>query len=180
MRLLRFYLVLLLTLSLSSCGIFGKKSKITDSAKSKAEKASKKAILNKYSEKLGARVTNGELYMVIDGWMGVPYKYGGKDKGGIDCSHFICEILRSAFYFPSEYYFPSSRLAEQGIKIEAKEAKEGDLIFFAINQKSKISHVGIYLANNKFVHASTSNGVMISSLDENYYKNRLAYMRRLK
>ena len=179
MKLQKFCFLLVLILSISSCSIFKKKSGPVTS-KPKSEKPSKNAILQKYSQKIGVEVDNVTLYSFIDSWIGVPYKYGGKSKSGIDCSNFTCELLRGAFDFPSTYYFPSSKLAEQGQKVNSQSVREGDLVFFAINQSSKISHVGVYLANNKFVHASTSKGVMISSLDEDYYRKRLAYFRRLK
>lgn len=166
-------------LTISSCSTSKKKSSRA-SSKPKSGKLSNKAILEKYSAKMGGRVDNVVLYSFIDQWVGVPYKFGGKSRSGIDCSNFTCEILRTVFSFPSNFYFPSSNLAEQGTKIESQDAKEGDLVCFAINQGSKISHVGIYLMNKKFVHASTSKGVIISSLDEDYYKQRFAFVKRLK
>ena len=177
----RILLVFILALCINSCGVSKKKSKSPGSSKptvSKPEASSN--LLEKYSQKLGATVTNEALYKTIDGWIGVPYRYGGRSKSGIDCSNFTCEILREVFRYPSNFYFPSSKLAEQGNKISLSEAREGDLVFFAINQSSKISHVGIYLTNQRFIHASTSQGVMISSLQEEYYKKRFAYVRRLK
>jgi cell wall-associated NlpC family hydrolase len=71
-------------------------------------------------------------------------------------------------------------LTDQGKKIDKAAAREGDLVLFSINQSSKVSHVGVYLANEKFVHASTSKGVMINSLNEDYYKKRFAFILRLK
>jgi hypothetical protein len=174
----RYLFLFVLILSVSSCGT-SKKKGTRSSSKHKAGKLSNKAIIEKYSQKMGGRVDNVHLYSFIDQWIGVPYKFGGKSRSGIDCSNFTCETLRSAFSFPANFYFPSSNLAEQGVKIESQEVREGDLVFFAINQSSKISHVGVYLMNNKFVHASTAKGVIISSLDEEYYKKRFVYFRRL-
>lgn len=166
-------------MGLTSCGIFKKKSKNTTSPPKK-EVSSRKAILDVYSKKIGAEIYNEKLYTIIDQWIGVPYKFGGKNKGGIDCSNFSCTLLREAFSYPSNYYFPSSKLAEQGDKISLDNAQEGDLVFFSMNSGSKISHVGVYLANRKFVHASTSKGVIISSLDEDYYKKRFVFAKRIK
>ncbi|MCB0819089.1 MAG: C40 family peptidase, partial [Bacteroidetes bacterium] len=56
--------------------------------------------------------------------------------------------------------------------ISIEEAKPGDLVFFA-TKSAKVSHVGMYMMDNKFVHSSTSKGVIISSLDETYYRERL-------
>jgi lipoprotein Spr len=177
MKDLRFLFFCLILFGFSSCGIFKKKS----SSKGPVIQSPRDSeLLIKYSKIIGQSVTNKHLYRVIDGWMGVPYKFAGKSKDGIDCSHFTCQILRSGFQFPSDYYFPSSRLAEQGEKQNLDHAKEGDLVFFSMNQTSKVSHVGVFLANRKFVHASTSKGVIISSLDEEYYKKRFHSIRRMK
>jgi lipoprotein Spr len=174
-----YFLFCLIIFNITSCGIFKKNPK---KPSNKVEKPSsgKRALLEKYSKILGEEVDDEKLYGFIDAWMGVPYKFGGKTKTGVDCSNFTCELLRQVYAFPSTFYFPSSKLAEQGQRINKNEAKEGDLIFFSINQNSKISHVGIYLTKNKFVHASTGKGVIINSLDEDYYKKRVAFLSRIK
>lgn len=174
-------LFLFLCVCLNSCGIFKKKSSTT-ATKSKKESTAKSStkVLEKYSQILGESVDNERLYQYVDGWLGVPYKYGGKTKSGIDCSNFTCGLLREVYQYPPNFYLPSSKLAEQGKKINLSDAKEGDLVFFIISKGSKVSHVGIYLANKKFVHASTSKGVIISSLNEDYYKARYAFVTRAK
>lgn len=177
MKRLGYFLCVCFLLNLSSCSIFKKKTKAA--TPKEASKSSKKALLEKYSKILGKEVNNEELYSFIDEWKGTPYKFGGKTKAGVDCSNFSCALLRDVYGFPKNYYFPSSKLAEQGKKIQKSDAKEGDLVFFSINQNSKISHVGIYLTNNKFVHASTSKGVVINSLEDDYYKKRIAFYIRL-
>ncbi len=174
------YVIFVLGFALiSSCGIFNKKTSSSASKKSKPDITIHSSILEKYSKIIGVAVTNESLYNFVDQWIGVPYKYGGKTKSGVDCSNFTCELLKTTFSFPSNFYFPSSKLAEQGKKIDLNAAKEGDMVFFSINQSSKISHVGVYLANNKFIHASTSKGVIINSLNEEYYKKRFVFIRRL-
>lgn len=178
MKIAYYLFIIFFVLGVSSCGIFKKKS--TPKNGSKKEVSKKTSILEKYSEKVGEEVKNEKLYTTIDEWMGVPYRYGGKSKSGIDCSNFTCHVLREVFSYPSNFYFPSSKLAEQGEIINLKQAREGDLVFFSINSNSKISHVGIFLANKKFVHASTSKGVIINSLDEEYYKKRFAFIKRIQ
>lgn len=164
---------------MSSCSIFKKRPKEIATKKEKIT-TGKQNVLEKYSKIIGNRVEDETLYTFIDEWLGVPYKFGGKTKTGIDCSNFSCELLRRVYSFPNGFYFPSSKIAEQGSKINISKAKEGDVVCFSINQNSKISHIGIYLANNKFVHASTTNGVIISSLDEDYYKKRFSFAIRLR
>jgi len=110
------------------------------------------------------RIQNISLYQNIDDWYGTRYKLGGTTKDGIDCSAFVQTIFLSAFAVTLP------RMAKDQYKVTRRisrtELKEGDLLFF--NTRGGVSHVGIYLQNNKFVHASVS-GVMISDMFEPYY-----------
>lgn len=110
-------------------------------------------------------VRNISLYSFIDDWMDTRYRYGGTDKNGIDCSGLSGQLMRSVFTVDlprtaREQYNNSS-------KISKDDMLEGDLVFFNISRG--ISHVGVYLGDNYFVHASLNNGVIISSLEEPYY-----------
>jgi len=100
-------------------------------------------------------------------WLGTPYKYGGCSKDGIDCSCFTRTLLKEVYDVDLGR---SSRDMYNHIKPLSKKnnLKEGDLVFFKIN-KGKISHVGIYLSDGNFIHSSTSLGVIINNLSENYY-----------
>jgi lipoprotein Spr len=113
-------------------------------------------------------VTNLALYKKIDEWFGTPYRMGGTDKSGIDCSAFT-QVLYSTFF---NVLLP--RTARDQFRaaraVSRTELKEGDLVFF--NTSGGVSHVGIYLQNNKFVHASTSEGVTISDLFDPYWVKR--------
>lgn len=113
-------------------------------------------------------LTNTALLSFLDEWYGVRYRYGGSTKKGIDCSAFSMEMMNTVFgvQLPrtaKEQYLACTPLTKE-------ELREGDLVFF--NTTGGISHVGIFLMNNKFVHASTSSGVMISDLDETYFSKR--------
>jgi murein DD-endopeptidase / murein LD-carboxypeptidase len=107
------------------------------------------------------------LYYKVYEWIGTKYKYAGETKKGIDCSGFVSEMYREVYCIMlsggSRDIFPVTT------PVEKSELKEGDLLFFRI-KKGQISHVGIYLGNNKFAHASVKSGVIISDLDEEYYK----------
>lgn len=123
-----------------------------------------------YAERLGVpeeQITNEKLYQFIDDWYAVPYKYAGKDKHGIDCSGFTGVLC--ATVYNKKVSASSKAIYEETKRISMSDLKEGDLVFFVINGKS-VSHVGVYLQHNKFVHASTRRGVIISDLDEPYYK----------
>ncbi len=108
-----------------------------------------------------------DLYETVSDWLGTPYTYSGKSMNGIDCSGFVSMLYNKVFQHPLNG--SSSEMFTQSKPIRREELKEGDLVFFKIH-KRRISHVGIYLGSNKFAHASTRNGVIVSDLDEPYYK----------
>jgi lipoprotein Spr len=107
------------------------------------------------------------LYKSLHDWLGTPYKYAGNSKKGIDCSGFTKAVISEAFHLKLK---GSSRdIYSNCQEVKQEELKEGDLVFFKIN-KNQISHIGIYLQNGYFAHASVKRGVMINHLSEDYYK----------
>ncbi|MGZ3901649.1 MAG: C40 family peptidase [Bacteroidia bacterium] len=131
-------------------------------------------------EKLGLskkEIKHSKLYSFIDEWYGVPYKYGGCQKTGVDCSCFT-DLLYENVY-GTKTARSAGEIYKECDKISLDKIKEGDLVFFITNGKN-ISHVGVYLKNDKFAHASTSRGVMISDLKEPYYKKTFYSAGKLK
>jgi cell wall-associated NlpC family hydrolase len=133
------------------------------------EKAS--AIQLKYAILLDTEVETLEgdaLLGHVDEWYGTRYKLGGTTKTGVDCSAFVQAVYVSAFALTlprtAKEQYKASRI------ISSTELKEGDLVFF--NTRGGVSHVGIYLQNNKFIHASTSQGVTVSDMFDPYYMRR--------
>lgn len=130
------------------------------------------AVQLKYSVLLNTEVEELQddeaLLESVDEWYGTRYRLGGTTKSGIDCSAFVQAV------FLATYGINLPRTAREQYKftnrISRTELKEGDLLFF--NTRGGVSHVGIYLRNNKFVHASTSRGVAVSDLFESYYLQR--------
>jgi cell wall-associated NlpC family hydrolase len=120
-------------------------------------------------------IRDKKLYRFVCEWYGTPYKYGGCDKKGTDCSCFTSILVSSV------YKKQLPRTAGEIYKSceKVKSVKEGDLVFFKTNGKD-VSHVGIFLRNNKFVHASTSKGVVINDLNDSYYKKTFYAYGRLK
>lgn len=113
-------------------------------------------------------VVNEKLFNFIEDWWATPYQMGGSSKTGIDCSNFVNTLMASVFQI--SLVGNSIQLYSQVHKVKKhSDLKLGDLVFFAINRKKRISHVGIYLENDRFVHASSSSGVMISDLRETYW-----------
>ena len=131
------------------------------------------------------RVTNHLAEELIDTAaenIGVKYKYGGTTKAGFDCSGLMVTIFDS-----NEISLPRTSIqqSKHGIVLdhEQEKAKKGDLIFFKTNKNRQINHVGIVIEVDdeeiKFIHASTSRGVIISSTKELYYKSRFAQLNRV-
>lgn len=112
-----------------------------------------------------------DLYKEVQQWIGVPYKYGGNSKSGIDCSGLVVQIYNNVY--AKKLYRTSYEIYEKNCKkISVNELKEGDLLFFNTSKKkNRINHVGLYLQKDKFVHTSTRKGVIISDLKDLYYKN---------
>lgn len=122
------------------------------------------------------KLSNPKLIEYIHQWWGVPYKYGGGSMNGIDCSNFVKGITQYTYGIT----LPRTSRDQAAFckTIDKTELKEGDLVFF--NTGVGISHVGFYLANDKFVHASSSLGVVISSLNETYWKKRFVKAGRME
>jgi lipoprotein Spr len=133
-----------------------------------------------YSNKFGIsldRESNLKLYAAVDSWMGVKYKYASCTKSGIDCSCLVNALYKEAYLCNTPR--DTKGLYEAINKIDKDNLREGDLVFF--NMKAgKIDHVGVYLSNHKFVHASTKLGVMVSSLDEEHFRKSFKTAGRLK
>jgi hypothetical protein len=112
-------------------------------------------------------IRHEKLYEFVTDWYGVPYKYGGCSKTGTDCSCLTINLY--SMVYKKQLPRSADDMAKACDKVSERKSDEGDLVFFKINSKT-VSHVGVILKNNKFVHASTSKGVLISDLNEAYYK----------
>lgn len=118
-----------------------------------------------------------KLAASISAYLDARYKYGGNDANAIDCSGFVKAIFQEVYHI--ELPRKAAEIYRLGSKVGKGSLTTGDLVFFSTAGWRSINHVGIYLSNNKFVHSSTSQGVTISSLDEEYWKRRFRGGRRL-
>ena len=139
-------------------------------APKKTEKVAKKVT------KPAAKPTNLEKY--AKEWLGAKYVYGAASKKKTDCSGYVMQVYKG-FYgisldHSAQHMFDDGR----GYSIKRKKLQEGDLVFFG--NFWKISHVGIYLKGDRFIHASTSSGVVISPMDDNYWASKYKGARRFK
>lgn len=110
-------------------------------------------------------------------WRGTPYAYGGMSRRGIDCSGFVLTTYRDKF----DLQLPriTSQQAQIGTRIDKTELLPGDLVFFITGSGENGLHVGIYDTDNQFIHASTSKGVIRSSLDNVYWRKKFWQARRI-
>jgi lipoprotein Spr len=128
--------------------------------------------LVKTSVRLGIDIEykdNQALYTEVSGWLGTPYRTGGSSKSGTDCSGLTSQIYRNVY----RIRLPRTSGAQynNSNKVSKSDLREGDLVFFTSSRSGKkVAHSGIYLKNGKFIHASSSQGVIISSLNEDYYR----------
>lgn len=130
------------------------------------------AALAKASITLGIDVDltdNHKLYTESAKWIGTPYRSGGNSRKGVDCSGLSTQLYQKVYRVKLPR--SSQEQYKKSKKVKRAALKEGDLLFFTGKGSGKqVSHVGIYLKNGQFIHASTTLGVIISSLNEAYYR----------
>jgi hypothetical protein len=134
-----------------------------------------------HSQQLGFRLTGKEdprLIAEVASWMGTPYRYSGTTRAGADCSGFVFSVYRNAY----QLNLPRTTedLARHTRRIGRSRLEVGDLVFFRTTNRRKITHVGIYLGRDKFIHASTSLGVIVSDLNEPYYARSFTHGGRIR
>lgn len=164
--------ILLITISILSC----KSTKKTVSVK--GDTASKKEA--SYKEKKGSKEANNIIKTALS-YNGTPYKYGGTTKRGMDCSGLIYISFKENDIALQR---ASYMMATQGKKIKLKNVEKGDLLFFTTNKSSrKINHVGLVVdvrGNDiRFIHSTTSRGVLVSSLSEGYWNYAFNHARKI-
>ena len=116
-----------------------------------------------------SRKDNKKLYKELKRWLGTPYAYAEHTCGeGTDCSGMVMEVYQEVYGI--KLHRNSAKMLEVNCSIiDLDDLREGDLVFFVTSSDGHVSHVGIYLKDNKFVHASSSRGVTVDDLRQNYY-----------
>lgn len=159
-------LIVFVSLLLTSCGSSRKPAETTIIGSKNTSVSAKKA---------------SKIVKHAKAFQGTKYKFGGTDKRGMDCSGLVYTAFQK-----EQIALPrvSRDMAKKGIRIKLKDADEGDLLFFQTNKNKRvINHVGLVVTNEKgtvrFIHSTSSKGVIISSLEENYWKNAFVEVRRI-
>lgn len=149
-------------------------SKESTKKKSVAKKDSEKSQEKSSKDKKKSIKTVSNIEKKASRYIGVRYKYGGTTSKGFDCSGYVWRVYQD---IGMDFSRASSKeYFKRGQKISQKNAKKGDLVFF--RSKGRINHVGIFLGGNRFIHSSSSRGVIESSLENSYWKPRIAGFRR--
>lgn len=112
--------------------------------------------------------------------LGTPYRYGGMQEGGFDCSGFVCYVYLNAVGKKLPH---NAKMQSRYVQLyDLKQLEKGDLVFFDTSGKGRINHVGIYLGNGKFIHASSGKayGVTVSDLRKGFYKKAFRWGGKVK
>lgn len=143
---------------------------------------------NAQKSELAAAITNAisfdktidDILNEASTYLGTPYRFGGTTRNGIDCSAFVLNVFGQSTGI--ELPRVAAEQAELGDKVEKQELQKGDLVFFS--KGGRISHVGIVQeitteGEVKFIHAATSRGVMVSSLNDSYWGRKFRFAKRI-
>jgi cell wall-associated NlpC family hydrolase len=156
---------------LAACGSIRPAPRYTDSSDSEN-------LVRELEER--RRASPNRLLRVVEGYLGVPYKWGGNTRQGMDCSAFTRAIIRETYGVE----LPRTSVQMYGVGravAKRQDLKAGDLVFFKNTYSGPgVSHVGIYLGDGRFAHASSSKGGTITPLDNPYFNPRYAGARRVK
>ncbi|WP_160140071.1 C40 family peptidase [Chryseobacterium sp. c4a] len=161
----------------------GSSKNVSSNKKSGSKTVAKSENLRKLDSKFDGNVSRSinDVLKDAEKYLGTPYRFGGNTSSGFDCSGFTVKVFEeNSFNLPRR----SSDQAEAGKNIDIRDVKPGDLLFFATAGGSRVSHVGIVHdigpdGEVKFIHASTSKGVIISSLNEKYWNKAYLHAQRV-
>lgn len=164
---LQFAAAAVLAAGLASCGT-SRKATATGSYRGSTGRTERPSPPPQHLDLSGEMAApTGALLREADSWIGTAYVYGGNDRSGVDCSGFVMKVFENAL----DIRLPrTSRQQQEFCKpIDRSELREGDLVFFTVRGGSTVGHVGIYVGNDMMIHASSSRGVILTSISGKYY-----------
>lgn len=157
-----------------------KENKNTEDKQNTTSKSIKNTQQNSFEKNTtndnGPKDNRCGLRTTVEKYVGIPYKYGGVDRRGLDCSGLVYRVFKDLGY--SDFVRTSSQVMfSMGTHVSKRKMIPGDLVFF--KKRGKINHVGIYMGGREFAHSSSSIGVSYTTLDSDYFKNKFVGARRL-
>lgn len=127
-----------------------------------------------------APLTDEEIREEMKKYLGVRYKRAGASRKGFDCSGFVKVVYREIFRVDLPHQSSQQSLSSHFESAPLDSLQTGDLVFFSTNRKTRaINHVGVYLSDRKFIHAARSQGVVVSNLDDPYWRSKIIAAKRL-
>ena len=130
-----------------------------------------KALLSGTFDQLDNIILEDALLKAFDDWEGTRYSFGGDSANGIDCSALTRRIYRSVFSF--ELPRVSTDQIKEGTIVNRNDLKPGDILYF--RPENRVNHTAVYIGNSLFINASSSKGVILSSLDSTYWGKYFIY-----
>lgn len=121
--------------------------------------------------------SSDRIIAVVNDFLGTPYKIGGTDKNGMDCSGFVSAVFSNSISM--QLPRSTSEMWKLGWSIEKKNLKIGDLVFFRTGTSKNPDHIGIYVGNGKFTHASRSKGVVVTDMSDKYWRSKYFGSKRI-
>jgi hypothetical protein len=150
---------------------------VRESAQPKITSDGKYLVPRNWDYRKNYKVPQSRLVEITNSWLGTPYRFAGFSRKGIDCSGFVCKVFQELTH--AKLPHQSRKLRAMGTPVSLRNARAGDLVFFRGGLFNSVNHVGIYLGNNRFVHAATKKGVSFATLDQEYYKKWFVDVRRI-
>ena len=149
-------------------------TRVSRTERNATERMADAELLGKVGAESSLGALQRRLIVASQDWLGTPYSWGGTSSSGVDCSGFVRSVFQKAgITLPRT----SREQAETGREVSISQVEPGDLLFFNTSG-SGVSHVGMSIGGTRFVHASSSRGVIVSSLEESYYRERFLFARR--
>jgi hypothetical protein len=124
--------------------------------------------------------TGQQFEVEVKKYLKIPYRKGGTTRKGMDCSGFAKTVYSRLFGIELPHNSTQQFCFSALRKIDELNLQPGDLIFFAGKKKKKINHVGVYISDRQFIHASSTLGITVSSLDDSFWKKRFVGSKRHK
>ncbi len=172
---IRLSIILLSIFLMGGCSTSSKNSAVDQTLSKENSALFKNSTVQQSLNKEQSTLFLAQLHKEFHYWQGTPYRFGGNSKKGIDCSALVQHIYLKSFNVKLPR--TTEKQVQEGFLVHKSQLQVADLVFFKTGWN--IRHVGVYIGNNKFIHASYSKGVITSSLDNVYWKSKYWQAKRI-